>query len=75
MKCKWCDLGWELGRFGCHYEPLPPDWDDDEFMGRMKADCQNWEEMRLQFYGTTSHRSLAEKAHDPVSEFEKNYQW
>jgi len=49
--CKWCDLGWELGRFGCHYEPMPTDWADDEFMGRMRTDCQNWAEKRKEFYG------------------------
>lgn len=52
-ECVGCKQGWELGRFGCHYEPLPPDWPKDEDFIRRRIDCTNWAERRKEFYGET----------------------
>jgi hypothetical protein len=30
-RCEWCRLKWDLGRHGCHYEPLPQGENADEF--------------------------------------------
>lgn len=48
-ECWGCLENWPLGKFGCHYEPKPDDWDDDvEWYGQQNH-CSNWRMRRAEF--------------------------
>lgn len=51
--CEGCKKGWPLGRFGCHYEPLPDGLDWEDFTP-LQMNCTNWAERRKEFYGDQS---------------------
>jgi len=50
-ECFGCANNWPLGRYGCHFEPIPDEMlDEDGFAPRRKMDCQNWAQRRKEFY-------------------------
>lgn len=50
-KCYGCEHNWPLGRYGCHYEPIPDELlDEDGYAIRQQMNCTNWEERRKEFY-------------------------
>jgi hypothetical protein len=52
-RCEWCRLGWELGRHGCHWEPVPEG-----------TAAEDWESMsqNCKAFGLRQHANELEKA-------------
>jgi hypothetical protein len=50
LECYGCTNNWDLGRFGCHYEPRPDDIPEDEEFCAQQVHCLNWADRRKEFY-------------------------
>lgn len=44
--CRYCDEGWPVGKYGCHYEPVNS---LDE--PGMQVHCAAWRIRRIEFHG------------------------